>query len=405
MKRHLLPLDDRGPLRTMFALTSMPIGGAEILLLNMVRHFDRDRILPEICCLKQKGELGEALADEVPVHSQLLANKYDLRIVWRLARLFYKRRIDALVTVGAGDKMFWGRFASQLARLPVVVCALHSTGWPDGIGRLNRLWTPWTDAFVATARQHRQYLIEQEKLPAEKVHWIPNGVDTDRFRRSVHPRRVRAACGISEAAPVVGIVAALRQEKNLALFLEMARRVTMSVPDTQFIVAGDGPERPKLEWLSRENGLGHCTHFLGIRQDIPSVLSALDVFVLTSHMEANPVSILEAMSMGIPVVAPQVGSIGETVQDGRTGFLVPPGDAGQLAGRVCELILDPIRARAFGERGRQVVVANWSLDAMVRGYEDLITGIYRVKTGEASPARDMEGKCLALSPTGATSPE
>src|SRR5688572_3115728 len=133
-----LPLPDRGPLRVMFVITSMPIGGAETLLVNLIRRMDRACFLPEVCCLKELGPLGEVLSGEVPVHSRLLKSKYDLRIWGRLARLLAVRRMDAVVTVGAGDKMFWGRLAARRAGLPVVLSAIHSTGWPDQINWLNR---------------------------------------------------------------------------------------------------------------------------------------------------------------------------------------------------------------------------------------------------------------------------
>ena len=147
----LIPLADRGPLRVMFALTSMPVGGAETLLVNLIRRLDREQFLPELCCLKELGPLGEEMAEEVPTFSQLIGGKTDVRVLGRLAKLLAWRRIDALITVGAGDKMFWGRLAAWRAGVPVVASALHSTGWPDGVGRLNRLLTPITDAFIAVA--------------------------------------------------------------------------------------------------------------------------------------------------------------------------------------------------------------------------------------------------------------
>ena len=103
------------PLRVLFLLTSMPVGGAETLLVNLVRRLDRQRFAPEIVCLKEPGPLGEMLAAEMPVHSSLLACKYDLRILPRLMKLMRRPQADAVVTVGAGDKMFWGRIAAHLA--------------------------------------------------------------------------------------------------------------------------------------------------------------------------------------------------------------------------------------------------------------------------------------------------
>lgn len=104
-----VPADVR-PLTVMFLLTSMPVGGAETLVANLVRRMDRTRFAPEICCLKERGPIGEQLAESLPVRSGLLAHKYDLRVLPRLTGCL-KRRVDAIVTVGAGDKMFWGRLA------------------------------------------------------------------------------------------------------------------------------------------------------------------------------------------------------------------------------------------------------------------------------------------------------
>jgi hypothetical protein len=128
-------------LRVMFVHTSMPIGGAEMLTVEIVRRLDRRRFAPEVCCLKELGPLGEQLAEKVPTHAGLLASKYDVRVLRRLTRLFRERPIDVVITVGAGDKMFWGRLCARRAGVPVVLSALHSTGWPDGIGRLNRWLT------------------------------------------------------------------------------------------------------------------------------------------------------------------------------------------------------------------------------------------------------------------------
>jgi glycosyltransferase involved in cell wall biosynthesis len=367
------------PLRVMFLLTDMRIGGAEMLTTNIIRRLDRARFVPELCCLKERGALGEALADEIPVHANLLAGKYDLRVWPRLMRLLRRRQINAVVTVGAGDKMFWGRLAAKRVGVPVIISALHSTGWPDGIGRLNRLLTPITDAFIAVAPSHGRFLIEHERFPAEKVAVVPNGVDTDRFAPNANVAAIRHALGIGERDNVVGIVAALRPEKNHELFLEMARRVRQQVPTPKFLVIGDGPCRAALELIARRLGLESNVMFLGSRDDVPQLLSAIDVFALTSHIEANPVSILEAMSVGRPVVATNVGSVGEAVADGDTGFLVSPGDATAFADRVVQLLRDPARSRAMGAAGRQAVITRWSIQSMVGGYERLIESIYAGK--------------------------
>jgi glycosyltransferase involved in cell wall biosynthesis len=366
------PASATSPLPVMFVITSMPVGGAETLLVNLIRRMDRTRFAPELVCLKSLGPLGEMLSREIPTHSQLIASKWDIRVLGRLTRLFRNRKAAAVVTVGAGDKMFWGRLAAWRAGVPVVLSAIHSTGWPDGIGRMNRMLTPITDGFIGVAEAHGRYLVEREGFPAAKVHVIPNGVDCDRFHPSIDGSPIRRELGIDRNAPVAGIVAALRPEKNHALLLDAFAIARQSVPDANLLIVGDGPERPAMESQIARLGLEKSVHLLGTRDDIPQILSAMEVFVLTSRMEANPVSILEAMAMGKPVVAPRVGSIPQSVLDGETGYLSEPNDPQSTADRLTEVFLHPACARAFGAAGRQLVESRWSLEAMVDGYQDLI---------------------------------
>lgn len=376
----------RRPLRVMFVITCMPVGGAETLLVNLARRLDRDRFQPELCCLKYLGPLGEVLADEIPAFSGLLQHKYDLRVFGRLARLLRDRRIDAVITVGTGgDKMFWGRLAAWRAGVPVIVSALHSTGLPDHVEWLNRRLAPITDAFIGVAHSHARYLAEQEGCPAGKVCVVPNGVDTDRFRPREAQPDLRASLGLNATGPVAAIVAALRPEKNHELFLQAARRILDLRPDAQFLVIGDGASRPRLEALRDELCMTEAVRFLGTRGDVPELLSVVDVLMLTSHMEANPVSILEALACGKPVVATRVGSIPETVRDGENGYLVDPGDAEALAQRVHQLFNDPAQARRFGTNGRERVASNASLARMVEGYQNLLEGIYLRKAPAAQP--------------------
>jgi glycosyltransferase involved in cell wall biosynthesis len=329
--------------------------------------------------LKEPGPVGELLAAEIPVHHHVLRKKYDLRVWPRLVRLFRERQVDAVVTVGAGDKMFWGRLAAWRADVPVIVAALHSTGWPDGVGRLNRWLTPLTDAFVAVAESHGRFLVETEKFPRERVIVIPNGVDTDRFAPVPDAESFRQELSIGPTDPVVTIVAALRPEKNHAMFLRVARRIADAMPMTRFLIVGDGPCRIDLESQSHQLQLSQSVQFLGSRDDVPRILTASDVFVLTSHNEANPVSILEAMSIGRPVVATNVGSIHEVLDEDRTGQPVPPGDEKRLAQAVLELLRNPLQAKAMGAAARESVLRNWSLAHTVRGYETMIEKIYHIK--------------------------
>ncbi len=365
------------PLRVQFVLTSLPVGGAETLLLNMVRTMDRVNFAPEVTCLKQPGELGPSIEAVVPLHSNLLSGKWDIRVLGRLIKLFRAREADAVVTIGAGDKMFWGRLAAKLAGVPVICSALHSTGWPDGVGKLNRLLTSITSGFIAVAKEHAKFMVEWEKFPANRVFMIPNGVDTNRFQPNSHATDwLRAELKVPPNTKLVGIVAALRHEKNHLQFVEAAGKLIQAGNDAHFVIVGDGPERASIESAIKQAGLVNRFHLLGSRSDTQRIVAALDVFCLTSRNEANPVSILEALACEVPVVSPNVGSISETVIPGQTGYLTQPLSAIDTSDRIQQLLNDPQFAKQLGRNGRAMVESSWSLQAMVEGYQSLIEQLY-----------------------------
>ncbi len=358
----------------------MPVGGAEVLLVNLMRRLDPRFIRPEVICLKEPGPLGDEIATEFPVHSNLIGGKYDLAVVPRLVRLLRRRGADAVITVGAGDKMFWGRLAARLAGVPVIASALHSTGWPDGVGRLNRLLTPITDAFIGVADSHGSFLREFEKFPASKVNVIRNGVDCDRFRPDATARHdVRNELALPAHAQLIGLVAALRPEKNHTMLVHAAARLATRHPDLHTLIIGDGPERATIEPLIAELGLSDRVHLLGNRSDTPRLLAAMDLFTLCSLNEASPVSILEALAAGTAVVSTDVGSIRETVIPEQTGLLVQSEDIEAFANAISRLLDDESTRKTMGQTGRELVMRTGSLTSMVEGYQMLVERIYRSK--------------------------
>jgi len=369
------------PLKTLFVISSLEVGEAETLLVNTFRNFRKTHVIPSVACLKKKGLLGEAIENEFDVSENWLSNRFDLRVVPKLTQYIRYQKMDAVITVGAGDNMLWGRLCARLASVPVICSAVHSTGWPDVIGKMNRLLTPITDTYISVAKSHGKFLKEYERFPAKKVVVIPNGVDPDRFCPNAQSRReVRSELGLSRQTPLIGIVASLRHEKNHRLFVQAARKVVDAIPDAQFIIIGEGPERQNILSTIESLGLANHVRLLGNRFDTQRLLAALNVFVLTSHTEASPVSILEALSCGVPVVSTRVGSVAETVYDQWNGFTVEPGSTNEVANRIMHLLKNPITAEKMGLNGREHVQENGSLDNMVRLYEQLIHSIYSRKT-------------------------
>jgi glycosyltransferase involved in cell wall biosynthesis len=369
--------EDREPLRVMFVHTEVVVGGAETLLLEIIRKMDRTRFEPELVCLKQLSELGEVIAKEIPTHVGLLENKYDVKVLGRLTQLLKDRKTDAVITVGTGgDRMFWGRLAAWRANVPVILSALHATGYPMKVERMNRMLSPITDGFIGCARTHSEFLVDGEGCPRNKVFTVWNGVDVDRFQ----PRdktEMRARIGIDPDVPTAGIVAALRPEKQHVLLVQAWAKVVERLPDAVLVVIGDGVEREAIEQATTEWGLENNVRMLGMRHDVPEVLAGLDLKVLSSRMEANPASTLEANACGLPVVAPNVGSLPDTVLEGETGYLYEANSIGALAASMLKILSSEDRGAAMGAKGRKLVCERFSVEVMVQGYEQLIEGVFR----------------------------
>lgn len=163
----------------------------------------------------------------------------------------------------------------------------------------------------------------------------------------------------------------LAKVKNYRMLLEAAPQVVRAVPQARFVLAGDGPERAALEELRRSLSLEAVTTLLGERNDVPQLLAAADLFVLSSDFEATSLSLLEAMAAGLPVVATRVGGNPFLVADGEAGFLIPPGDPVVLADQVISLLRDPVQRQEKGQEGAERVRMLFSKERMLENHERL----------------------------------
>lgn len=366
--------------------STMGVGGAERILASLVRGLRGRGYEPVVCCLYEPGEVGEELAREgVEVVSGVMRSRRDAAGVLRLSRMLRRRRIDVLYMNNQPATQLWGTLAATLARTRLVVTALHFTARDSGKNRrLNRFTARGVDLWITISHVQKRRLVEREGVPSGgAVTVVPNGVDVERFARGATARAAtRAALGIPGDAPVAGIVAGLRAEKNHSVFLKAARRVLDRRPDARFLVVGDGDRRQALEREAGDLGVDGATSFLGIRHDTPELIGACDVGVLSSSfgVETSPVTLLEFMSAGKPVVSTDVGAVREIVVEGVNGFVVPEDDDEALAAALLRVIEDEALAAKMGDAGRAHVTERFSLDRMVtRTEEELMRAWERVR--------------------------
>jgi len=216
------------------------------------------------------------------------------------------------------------------------------------------------------------------------VHVIHNGIDLDKPVQARHEIRHALALG---DRPTVGIVARLAPVKNHDLLLRAWKRLLEVVPEAVLLVIGDGSQAQRLEGLRQDLALGNSVRFLGFRNDVSELLQALDVFVLCSLSEGLSLTLLEASSMGIPIVATDVGGNPEVVKDGMNGILVASESEIELANSLARLLQDRSLQERFGASGRTRHQQAFTLYAMVRGYATL----YRELVGACGRRRNPSG--------------
>ncbi|CRK49506.1 Putative glycosyltransferase (fragment) [Rhodococcus sp. RD6.2] len=365
-----------GPVRVLFVVPDLRIGGAERHVTTLAPRMDSRRFEPAIVCIGQEGKLfGTLVAAGVPAIALHCTKRQAGRALWLLIGQMHRWRPDVVIVRGYSAEVL-GRVAARLTGVPCVVMWVHNIGDIPPRGRV-RAWTDrvlgrWTDRYFGVAAAQLPYLVADLRYPPERIRIIHNGVDVPSFA-ATSDRTAATELGVDASAPVVGTLAALRPEKDHVTLLRAARLVVDRIPATVFLIVGDGPMRPRLEQLTTDLGLGPNVRFTGSRDDVARVLRAIDVFVLSSAtVECLPIALLEAMAAGRPAVCTSVGGVPELVADGRTGHLVPTRDPEALAGQVVSLLTDPLTAKRMGGAARARAESLFGLDRSVAQTEQAI---------------------------------
>jgi glycosyltransferase involved in cell wall biosynthesis len=353
-------------------LHGLQVGGAEMLAARLARQL-RDRFRFVFVCLDHLGTLGEELRQEgFPVEVLGRRPGLDWQCALRLAR-FLRQQRAGLVQAHQYTPFFYASLARLLYGRPGVLFTEHGRHQPDypRPKRMlaNRLLLRRRDRVVGVGEAVRQALIANEGIPPRRVDVIYNGIDLQGFAGGRQERPVvRQELGIAENDLAILQVARLDYLKDHATAIRTLQRVVRERKDAHLVLVGEGPEQATIQKLVRERNLEAHVRFLGLRNDIPRLLAAADVFLLTSISEGIPLTLIEAMAANLPVVSTQVGGVGEIVQEGKTGLLAPAGDDAQLATLIVNLAKNPAQRHALGQAGNQRASAVFSESQMHTHY-------------------------------------
>jgi len=384
----------------LFTITDLARDGAQHQLLELVKGLDKNRFSPIVLTLHHGGPMDEEFraVPGLQVMSLERKGKYDFLRLLEVSRILRSVKVD-VVQPFLTPATFFGLLPALWCGTPVrIVTERAGRGNKStGLGyrfylKIEDFLSRFCDWAIPNSQAGGDYLVQRGINPS-KVRVIYNGVNFSRLtpnRESVE--QVRQGLGLPPSGKVVGMMARLFPVKNHVMFLHAAALINKTIPETRFVLLGDGPLRGHLEALREELGLGSKVIFFGAQGDVGTYISVFDVAVLTSDTEGCSNSLLEAMALGKPVVATNVGGNREIIHHGETGLLVPRGDAQAFAEAVLRLIKNPDMAQTIGQKAREMVVARFDPMTMVRQYESLYEKTLREKARQRK--RIPQGKRL-----------
>lgn len=373
-------VDNPELIRVAYMITPFGDGGADRQLLELLRRLDRRRYQPVLFLSDPQGKIVQELPGlNIPIVDLGREGSNEtatLRLVPHLRR-FQPHVIHSwLFTANT-----WGRIAGRLARVPAIITS--ERGMELDRKRIYRwadiMLAPLADRVIVNAHMLADQVHVMQRVPREKIVVIHNGVDAARYRTSPLRDEARRVLGIEPGTAVVGMVGSFKPRKRWDLFLQAIHLLSPRRPLVALAV-GDGESRPEIEKQAREMGLGAVVRFLGVRTDMPVVMSALDLLLHTSVDEGLPNVILEAMATGRPVVATDVGGTNEVLEDGVTGYLVPPRSVSHLVEGASRVLDDPQLAASLGRAGQERVEREFTFDACVGRTTNLYESLLRVRS-------------------------
>ena len=388
------------PIRVLRVIARLNVGGPALHVTYLARGLaERGYQTTLVAGDVARGEASMAFVAEragveivsLPGLSRELAPIHDALSAWRLARIIRAVRPDIVHTHTAKAGAV-GRVAALLAgRRPVVVHTFHGHVLRGYFGRfgtlvfraIETLLARVTDRLVAVSPEVRDELVGLGVAPASKFSVIRLGIELEpRVAFDGDPREVRRRLGVDPDRFVVGWFGRMTAVKRTDDLISMLASLRERGVDALLLLVGDGDDREGLEQRAHDLGLARSCLFLGYQEDVAAWYAVCDAVVLTSASEGTPVTIIEALAAGRPVVATRVGGVPDVVDEGETGFLVDPGDTGALAERLARLAGDPALGTRMGEEGRVRVLERYAVERLVDDVDSLYAELL---AGASSP--------------------
>ena len=374
------------------------LGGAQRNTLTTIQGLKRKGYNIELACGPGGPMVDAALDSEIPVTIfdsmvREISPILDLRYLIENYKFLKRKQFDIVHTHSTKAGLL-GRLAAKLAQVHIIIHTIHGIPFAAGRGRVlnsasiifEKFVASFTDKLIAVGNLVKQEFLNAGICQDFKIETIYSGINFDQFDISIDPIHKKMELGITPNALVVGAVGHLVECKGHKYLIEAAAKLKQSFPNLTFIIAGEGPLRHELEAQIAQIGLKPIFKLLGDRDDVPEILSIMDVYVQPSLWEGLGRAMTEAMYMKRPVIASAVNAIPELIEDGKTGILVPPKDVSALANAIEKLLENPDEQKRLGENAHRRVFPDFSADLMVDKIENLYLRLLAEKLPEKSSA-------------------
>jgi len=359
-------------IKILYLITGLHVGGAEVLLRDINRKINKNSFDIKILSLTPIGSIGEEIIHEGGDVSTLSTKfKFSPLILFGLLRVLFQYKPD-IVHAHLFHADFLGRIASLIYRKPRFVSTMHNIDM-GGVKReiLLRLTRFIPIVQIAVAESINNKMIQYHISSAEKTITIYNSIDLE-YYSSGDKDEYRKKLGINQSALVFVSVGRLVVQKGYGYLVESLATVLKKTPHFRMYVLGEGTSRAEIQRAIDEQGLADNIKLVGNTDNVREFLRAADLFVMSSLWEGLPVSLLEAMACGVPVVSTRVGGVSEVVENGIVGFLAEPKNPQNLAKKILQIsFMSEEKRNKMGRCGRRIVEKKFSLVRMVKKHETL----------------------------------
>jgi glycosyltransferase involved in cell wall biosynthesis len=368
------------PLRIALVITELEVGGAEQSLVRLATGLDPARFAPVVYSLAPLPSPGndrlvrELTNARIEVHSLNARGWWHFVPAVRQFRALLRRQQPQIVQTFLFHANVVGLLAARQASVPHVLLGVRVADPSWWRGTLERSLAGSASGVVCVSQAVADYCRQQHRFPAAKLIVIPNGIDVASIAST--PPVDLTTSGIPAGKNVLAYVGRLAAQKGTDwLVRDVAPAVLAKLPDHHLLLVGDGPQRRELERIANRGEFAGRIHFAGQRNDALGIMAASQLLLLTSRHEGMPNTVLEAMALGLPVVATSAEGVEELLGEGADAHIASFGDTARFAARVIALAQDPSRRQAAGEYNAARAGDHFSLSAMVGSYARLYEGL------------------------------